>query len=183
MGVGVGFGQPTQPIGTHWHAGAPVKLVHVLPTGQLPSHVGKVSPHVSVLDTQSQPSSVAVQTSSIEHAPPHVPSALTPHGIAHSAAGPGQQLDAPLNVTHTHACSQVPLTQWSTVHGFPSSQSVSMPHVVPRQRGSQNSFGLRQGAPGPHDSALHCPSTVTKHLPVGGGGGHVPTQNSFGRQG
>jgi hypothetical protein len=47
----------------------------------------------------------------------------------------------------------------------------------------QNSFGLRHGAPGPQVSVLHCMSTVTKHAPGGGGGGHIGTQNSFGKHG
>jgi hypothetical protein len=107
------------------------------------------------VDTQAQLSSVAVQTSSIEHAPPHVPSALMPHGTTHNAAGPGQQLDAPVGARHTHACWQVPLSQWSTVHAFPSLQSASVVQLGVPHRGSQNSFGFRQGTPGPHGSWLH----------------------------
>jgi hypothetical protein len=67
--------------------------------------------------------------------------------------------------------------QVSAVHPFPSLQSASAVHVAERHCGLQNSFGLRQGTPGPHGSWLHWFSTVTKHLPVGGGGGQVVTQN------
>jgi hypothetical protein len=68
------------------------------------------------------------------------------------------------------------LTHWSAVQAFPSSQSAFVVHAGGPHRGSQNSFGLRHGTPGPYTSVLHCPSTVTKQWPLGGGTGHTVTQ-------
>jgi hypothetical protein len=93
------------------------------------------------------------------------------------------------------------LTQRSTEQKFPSSQSASLPQGSPgsvvvvvavvtvvvvveaRQSGLQNSLGFRHGWSASHGSSLHWSSTVTKHLPLGGGGGQSATQASFGRQG
>jgi len=74
---------------------------------------------------------VGVAVGELSHAapvgqvPPHVPAESRPHGLAHSAAGPGQQVTEPAE-TQTQPCSQMPWLQVSTVHGFPSSQSPSV---------------------------------------------------------
>ncbi len=99
-------------VGTHWHVGVPVRLVHVLPNGQVPLHAGNVSPHVAAVGVHAHIPPLAVQTSfAVGHAPPHVPSALVPHGVTHKAAGPGQQLEPPLGARHTQACAQALLMQ------------------------------------------------------------------------
>jgi hypothetical protein len=70
---------------------------------------------------------LAVQTSfDAGHAPPQTPLASMPQGLTHRAGGPGQQFTVPVASTQTHACSHVPLTQWSAVQGFPSLQSASV---------------------------------------------------------
>ena len=98
-----------------------------LPTGQIPLHVGKVSPQDGGIGVQVQVVPLAVQTSfDAGHAPPQTPLASMPQGFTHRAAGPGQQLTAPVASTQTHTCSHIPLTQWSTVQGFPSLQSRSV---------------------------------------------------------
>ena len=99
--------------GAHWQLGAPVRLLHALPAGQVPSHVGNESPHAGgVVGAHAQVSPVAVQSSFVAgQNPPHVPSAFMPQGTAHNAAGPGQQAEAPVGDTQTHACWQAPSTQ------------------------------------------------------------------------
>jgi len=171
--------------GTHWQLGAPVGLWHVLPVGQVPLQAGDESPHAGgVFGMQAQVSPVAVQTSSAAgQTPPQVPSALVPQGVRQSESGPGQQAAPPAGVRHTQACWQLPFTHESAVHALPSLQSASVVHSGGGHCGSQTSFGFRHGMPGPHGSVLHCRSTVTKQCPFGGGGGHVVSQNWFGRHG
>jgi hypothetical protein len=101
--------------------------VQELPAGQIPLHAGKVSPQEGEIGVQVQVVPLAVQTSfDAGQAPPQTPLASRPQGLTHRAAGPGQQLAAPVASTHTHTCSHVPLTQWSAVQKFPSLQSTSV---------------------------------------------------------
>ena len=85
-------------------------------------------------DTQPQALAAAGRLSHVAptgHDPPHVPPASAPQGFTQSAAGPGQQVDAPDASRQMHACSHIPFTQWSTVHGSPSRQSASVSHDCP----------------------------------------------------
>jgi hypothetical protein len=98
-------------------------------TRMLPPH-GPPGP-----DTQPQ---VFVAVGRLSHVapagqkPPHVPPVSAPHGFTQSAAGPPQQLEAPVAASrHRQSCSHVPSTQRSAVHGLPSAQSASVPHDCP----------------------------------------------------
>ena len=83
-------------------------MVQELPMGQIPLHAGNVSLQGEEIGVQVQVVPVAVQTSfDAGHAPPQTPLASRPQGLTHRAAGPGQQLTAPVASTHTHACSHV----------------------------------------------------------------------------
>ncbi len=65
------------------------------------------------------------------HEPLHVPPASAPQGFTQRAAGPGQQVDAPIASRQMHACSHAPFMQRSVVHGSSSRQSSSVPHDWP----------------------------------------------------
>ena len=149
---------------------------------------GDTNPSHGPPTPETQPHALAIagrlsQVAPVGQVPPHVPAASAPQGSAHDAAGPGQQAGAPVGVRHRQACSHPPSTHRSAVQPFPSSHSASVTHAGGGHCGSQTSFGFRHGTPGPHGSKLHCRSTVTKHRPLGGGGGQVATQNCSGRHG
>src|SRR5262249_178393 len=114
-------------------------------------------------DTQPHPPTAiaARQVAPPGQKPPHtaLPEGSLPHGRTQRSAGPGQQVVEP-TPTQTHACSQVPPTQRSDVHGLLSVQSASDAQtggrvvvvvggsvVVgdPVQRGLHTSFGFPHG--------------------------------------
>ena len=133
------FSWQTSP-GAHTGAGA-----NTLPPQGPPSP--ETQPHAPDADGK------VVQLAPDGHAPPHVPAAVVPHGRTHEAAGPAQQLWAPFALRHTHACSHVPFTQRSAVHGLPSLQSASVPHP-----GVGVANGLGAHAHTPDGSARHSPA-------------------------
>lgn len=90
---------------------------------------GKMLPPHGPPAPEMHPHAVAAgrvsQVAPVGQAPPQVPVAVAPHGRTHSADGPGQQV-VPAGVAQTHPCSHTPPWQESTLHGLPSSQSLSL---------------------------------------------------------